>query len=97
LAGNRRHPAVDAPFRRRSGVASIAPVGNGGSTIDTYQRALDKIAAAAAKHGVVAAMYFIPPGMDPNSYVEKGFKLFTMPWAPWATAGIQNGLSGIKR
>ena len=42
-------------------------------------------------------MYFIPPGMDPNFYVEKGFKLFTMPWAPWATAGIQNGLSGIKR
>ena len=64
---------------------------------DHYQRALDKIAAAAAKRGIAAAMYFIPPGMDPNFYVEKGFKLFTMPWAPWATAGIQNGLSGIKR
>ena len=64
---------------------------------DIYQRALDKIAATAAKHGVVAAMYFIPPGMDPNFYVDKGFKLFTMPWGPWATAGIQNGLSGIKR
>ena len=34
---------------------------------------------------------------EPNFYVDKGFKLFTMPWAPWATAGIQNGLSGIKR
>jgi len=22
---------------------------------------------------------------------------FTMPWGPWAQAGIQNGLSGIKR
>jgi 4-hydroxy-2-oxoheptanedioate aldolase len=64
---------------------------------DLYQRALDKIAAAAAKRGIMAAMYFIPPGMDPNFFVEKGFKLFTMPWAPWATAGIQNGLSGIKR
>src|SRR5690349_17787983 len=64
---------------------------------DHYQRALDKIAATAARYGVVAAMYFIPPGMDPNFYVEKGFKFFTMPWAPWATAGIQNGLSGIKR
>jgi hypothetical protein len=42
-------------------------------------------------------MYFIPPGMDPNFFVQKGFKFFTMPWAPWATAGIQNGLSGIKR
>jgi 4-hydroxy-2-oxoheptanedioate aldolase len=64
---------------------------------DIYQRALDKIAATAAKHSVVAAMYFIPPGMDPNFYVEKGFKFFTIPWAPWAMAGIQNGLSGIKR
>src|ERR1700761_1328778 len=64
---------------------------------DTYQRALDKIAAAAAKHGIVAGMYFIPPGMDPNFYVQKGVKFFTMPWGPWAKAGIQNGLAGIKR
>ena len=39
-------------------------------------------------------MYFIPPEMDPNFFVQKGF---TMPWGPWAKAGIQNGLSGIKR
>src|ERR1700758_4819426 len=64
---------------------------------DTYQRALDKIAAAAAKRGIVAGMYFIPPEMDPNFFIEKGFKFFTMPWGPWATAGIQNGLAGIKR
>jgi 4-hydroxy-2-oxoheptanedioate aldolase len=64
---------------------------------DTYQRALDKIATAAAKRGVVAGMYFIPPGMEPNVFVEKGFRFFTMPWAPWAKAGIQNALSGIKR
>ena len=42
-------------------------------------------------------MYFIPPGMDPNFFVQKGFKFFTMPWGPWANAGIQNGLAGIKR
>src|ERR1700735_565443 len=64
---------------------------------DTYQRALDKIAAAAAKHGVTAGMYFIPPGMDPNFFVQKGFRFFTMPWGPWATAGIQNALAGIER
>src|SRR6185369_17526501 len=46
---------------------------------DIYQRALDKIAAAAAKHSVTAGMYFIPPGMDPNFFVQKGFKFFTMP------------------
>jgi 2-keto-3-deoxy-L-rhamnonate aldolase RhmA len=39
---------------------------------DIYQRALDKIAAAAAKRGIAAGMYFIPPGMDPNFFVEKG-------------------------
>ena len=64
---------------------------------DIYQRALDKIAATAAKHGIAAGMYFIPPEMDPNFFVQKGFKFFTMPWGPWAKAGIQNGLAGIKR
>jgi hypothetical protein len=39
----------------------------------------------------------IPPEMDPNFFVQKGFKFFTMPWGSWAKAGIQNGLSGIKR
>ena len=64
---------------------------------DTYQRGLDKIAAACKNHGVVPGMYFIPPGMDPNFFVDKGFKFFTQPWAPWATEGIQNGLARIKR
>jgi len=64
---------------------------------DIYQRALDKIATTAAKHGVTAGMYFIPPGMEPNFFVQKGFKFFTMPWAPWALAGIQNALTGIHR
>ncbi len=64
---------------------------------DTYQRALDKIAATAAKHGIAAGMYFIPPEMDANFFVQKGFKFFTMPWAPWATAGIKSALAGIKR
>jgi 2-keto-3-deoxy-L-rhamnonate aldolase RhmA len=64
---------------------------------DTYQRGLDKIAAACKDHGVVPGMYFIPPGMDPNFYVDKGFKFFTLPWAPWALQGIKTGLEGIKR
>jgi len=33
-------------------------------------------------------MYFIPPEMDPNFFVQKGFKFFTMPWGPWAKAEI---------
>ena len=64
---------------------------------DTHQKGLDIIAAACKNHGVVPGMYFIPPGMDPNFYVDKGFKFFTMPWAGWAVDGIQNALSGIKR
>ena len=64
---------------------------------DSYQRALDKIAAAAAKHGIAAGMYFIPPDMDPNFFVRKGFRFFTIPWGPWAKAGIQNGLAAIER
>jgi len=63
---------------------------------DIYQRALDKIATTAAKRGVTAGMYFIPPGMEPNFFVQKGFKFFTMPWAPWAQAGIQSALTGIQ-
>lgn len=64
---------------------------------DIYQEGLDTIAAACKKHGVVPGMYFIPPGMDPNFYVEKGFKFFTMPWAPWALQGMENGLAEINR
>ena len=64
---------------------------------DTYQKGLDKIAEGCKRHGVVPGMYFIPPDMDPNFYVDKGFKFFTMPWANWATEGIHNGLAGIKR
>ena len=44
-----------------------------------------------------AGMYFIPPGMEPNFFVDKGFKFFTMPWGPWASNGIQSAIAGIKR
>ena len=64
---------------------------------DTYQQGLDKIAVACKNHGVVPGMYFIPVDMDPNFYVDKGFKFFTMRWPTWATEGIQDGLAGIKR
>ena len=64
---------------------------------DTYQAGLDKIASACKNHGVVPGMYFIPPDMDPNFYVAKGFKFFTIPWAKWALDGIRSGLEGIDR
>ena len=62
-----------------------------------YWEALDKIASACKKAGVIAGMYFIPGGQDPNSFVERGFKLFTLPWNKWAAKGLQNGLETIKR
>ena len=64
---------------------------------DTYQQGLETIAAACQRHGVVPGMYFIPPDMAPEFFVEKGFRFFTLPWARWATEGIQQGLAGIKR
>ena len=64
---------------------------------EAYQAGLDKIAAACKNHGVVPGMYFIPPGMDPNFYVEKGFKFFTVRWNEWAITGVQSGLAGINR
>jgi len=64
---------------------------------ETYQAGLDEIAAACQRHGVVPGMYFIPPGMDPNLYVEKGFRFFTLPWLNWAVSGVQSGLAGIRR
>ena len=64
---------------------------------DTYQKSLDNIVASCNNHDVVPGMYFIPPGMDPNFYDDKGFKFFTMPWTGWATEGIRSGLSTIKR
>ncbi len=64
---------------------------------DTYQAGLDKIAAGCKRNGVVPGMYFIPPDMDPNFYVDKGFTFFTMPWPKMAVEGVQNTLSLIKR
>jgi 2-keto-3-deoxy-L-rhamnonate aldolase RhmA len=74
---------------------------NLGITLDyqnpKYGEALDKIAAACKKADVIPGMYFIPGGQDPNTFVEKGFTLFTLPWNQWAINGIQNGLNAIKK
>jgi len=74
---------------------------NLGMTLDyenpKYAKALDKIAAACKKAGVIPGMYFIPGGQDPNMFVERGFNLFTLPWNKWATNGIQRGLETIKK
>ena len=62
-----------------------------------YEKGLDIIAEACKRHGVVPGMYFIPPTMDPNFFVDKGYKFFTMPWGNWATQDISEGLKSIKR
>jgi 2-keto-3-deoxy-L-rhamnonate aldolase RhmA len=66
-------------------------------TSKKYQDALEKVVAGAQRNGVAPGMYFIPPEMDPNHYVDMGFKFFTVPWAPMATAGMQNALAAIHR
>ena len=62
-----------------------------------YQETLDTIAGACNDAGVIPGMYFIPGGQDPSGFVERGFKLFTLPWSQWATTGIKDGLATIKR
>jgi len=62
-----------------------------------YQKTLDMIAGACKKAGVVPGMYFIPGGLDPNDFVARGFKFFTLRWNQWATTGIKNGLAKIDR
>jgi 2-keto-3-deoxy-L-rhamnonate aldolase RhmA len=62
-----------------------------------YQEALEQVVAGAQRHGVAPGMYFIPPGLDENHYVEMGFKFFTVPWAPMATTGMENALGAINR
>ena len=66
-------------------------------TSTKYQDALEEVVAGAQRHGVAPGMYFIPPGFDENHYVDMGFKFFTVPWQPMATAGMQNALAAIKR
>ena len=66
-------------------------------TSDTYRNALDRIAAACKNAGVVPGMYFIPPGYEPNDFVDWGFRFFTLPWDAWAREGVQRGLAGLKR
>jgi hypothetical protein len=62
-----------------------------------YQKTLDKIAEACEKAGVVPGMYFLPRGLDPSEFVERGFRFFTRPWSRWAAAGIKDGLATIER
>jgi 2-keto-3-deoxy-L-rhamnonate aldolase RhmA len=66
-------------------------------TSGKYQDALGQVVAGAQRHGVAPGMYFIPPGLDENHYVDMGFKFFTVPWQPMATAGMENALTAIKR
>jgi 2-keto-3-deoxy-L-rhamnonate aldolase RhmA len=62
-----------------------------------YREALDKIVSSSEDAGVIPGMYFIPAGQDPSDFSERGFKFFTLPWTKWATTGINNGLSSVKR
>lgn len=43
-----------------------------------YQEVLDKIVKAYNKAGVISGSWFIIGGMDPNKFIEKGFRLFTL-------------------
>ena len=61
-----------------------------------YQKALDRIAEASIKAGVVPGLYFVPPGLEPSDLVARGFRFFTLPWRGWAKDGIKAGLELMK-
>jgi 4-hydroxy-2-oxoheptanedioate aldolase len=61
-----------------------------------YHAALDNIAAKCREAGVSPGIYFVPPGIDPKQLIDKGFQFFTVQWAGWAKAGIEDGLASIR-
>ena len=61
-----------------------------------YQKALDRIAEASIRAGVVPGLYFVPPGLEPSDLVARGFRFFTLPWRGWAKDGIKAGLELMK-
>ena len=62
-----------------------------------YQEALDKIVKACNKSGVAPGAWFIPGDEDPNKFIAKGFRFFTLSWAQQAVPAIKNSLANIKR
>ncbi|MDQ1278840.1 MAG: 2-dehydro-3-deoxyglucarate aldolase [Thermoproteota archaeon] len=62
-----------------------------------YQEALDKVVRACKKTGVTPGAWFIPGAIDPNKFIAKGFRLFTMGWRPYLMDGVKNRLEKIRR
>ncbi len=62
----------------------------------TYLAALQRIGRVCSEAGIAAGMYFVPPGIEPAELVTMGFRLFTLPWAPWAKSGIEAGLAEVR-
>lgn len=62
-----------------------------------YQEALDKIVTGCRKAGVAPGSWFIPGEPDPNKFIAKGFRLFTLGWTRYLVPAIKNGLASIKR
>jgi 2-keto-3-deoxy-L-rhamnonate aldolase RhmA len=62
-----------------------------------YQETLDQIVTACTTARVAPGIRFIPGGQDPNDFIARGFRIFTLPWNQWATNGIKNALAKIKR
>jgi hypothetical protein len=51
----------------------------------------------AAPHEFVARDLSVLPVLFDQEADEANRRRVTMPWGPWAKAGIQNGLAAIKR
>ena len=61
-----------------------------------YHEAIGKVASTCRENGVAPGMYFVPPGIEPQTLIEMGFQFFTLPWQGWASNGIKAGVASIS-
>ena len=65
-------------------------------TSTIYKDALTRIGSACKGAGIVAGMFFVPPGIAPPELIRMGFRFFTMPWEAWARSGVTGGIAAIR-
>ena len=60
-----------------------------------YHEAIGTVARTCRENGVAPGMYFVPPGIEPQTLIQMGFQFFTMSWHEWASQGIRAGVKNV--
>lgn len=64
-------------------------------TNSKYHEAIGTVARTCRENGVAPGMYFVPPGIEPQTLIQMGFQFFTMSWHEWASQGIRAGVKHV--